>query len=89
MINKITNKKVINLKRNKKDDEDFNVTFNNLKRAKLSSIHCFPYSRRENTLAYSMPQIQDSIKTERARKIALLSKELHQEFLKENQNTKQ
>lgn len=70
------------------NDDDFNITYNNLKFAKLSSIHCFPYSRREGTPAYSMPQVQDSIKTQRAKKIAILSKELHQEFLKENKNTK-
>ncbi len=69
-------------------DEDFNLTFENLKRAKLTSIHCFPYSKRENTPAYFMAQVQDSIKTRRAKKIAKLNRELHKEFLEKNKNTK-
>lgn len=69
------------------NDEDFNTTYQNLKELKLSSIHCFPYSRRENTPAYSMEQIQDSIKTKRCEKILNLSKQLHKDFLEKNQNT--
>jgi len=68
------------------EDEDFLITYNNLKLSGLSAIHCFPYSKRENTPAYNMPQIQDSIKTKRAEKIAELSKELHRKFLEENKN---
>lgn len=68
--------------------EDFEETYNNLKLAKLSSIHCFPYSKREKTPAYYMEnQIQNSIKTQRVEKIIELSNELHQEFLNKNQNT--
>ncbi len=70
-------------------DEDFNITYNNLKRAKLSSIHCFPCSKRENTPAYSMPQVQDKIKTKRCKEIMELSKILHKEFLDKNKNTLQ
>lgn len=66
------------------DENDFLITYNNLKKAHLSEIHCFPYSMRENTPAYNMPQIQNSIKTNRAKKVALLSKELHKEFLEKN-----
>ncbi len=69
------------------DDDDFNITFNNLKKAKLSSIHCFPYSKREGTKAYSMPQVKDSVKTSRAKKIMELSGELKKEFLERNKNT--
>lgn len=68
------------------DDEDFNTTYSNLELAKLSSIHCFPYSRRENTPAYNMPQIKDSIKTARSKKIMCLSEKLHKEFLEKNKN---
>ncbi len=69
-------------------DDDFIKTYNNLKELKLSSIHCFPYSKREKTPAYYMKnQIQNSIKTKRVEKIMELSKELHNEFLKQNQNT--
>lgn len=69
-------------------EEDFLKTYNNLKLARVSSIHCFPYSKREGTPAYNMPQVQDSIKTKRAQKLAQLSKELHREFLEKNKNTK-
>lgn len=71
------------------DDEDFNQTYTNLEKLKMSQIHCFPYSKRENTPAYSMPQIQEKIKTQRAKKVMDLSKKLHQEFLNQNKNTTQ
>jgi len=70
------------------NDEDFNITYENLKKAKMSSIHCFPYSKRENTKAYNMPQIQDNIKTQRVQKIINLSKILHKNFLEQNKNQK-
>ena len=72
------------------NEEDFIETYNNLKKAKLSSIHCFPYSKREKTPAYYMDnQVQNSIKTQRDEKIMELSKELHKEFLEKNKNTTQ
>lgn len=68
--------------------EDFEETFKNLKEAKLSSIHCFPYSKREKTPAYYMEnQIQNSIKSERVDKVLELSKQLHKEFLNKNKNS--
>lgn len=71
-------------------DEDFCETYNNLKASKLSKIHCFPYSRRENTPAYFMKnQIQDKIKTERVQKILELSDKLHFEFLEKNKSRKE
>ena len=70
------------------NEVDFNITYENLKKAKLSKIHCFPYSRRENTPAYFMEnQIQNNIKTKRVEKLMELSDKLHDEFLKENKNT--
>lgn len=69
------------------NEEDFNLTFENLKKAKMSAIHCFPYSKREKTPAYYMEnQVQDSIKTKRCHIIMELSKKLHQEFLEKNKN---
>ena len=56
-------------------DDDFLETYENLKLSKLSKIHCFPYSRRENTPAYNMKnQIQDKIKTYRVEKILIQKK---------------
>ena len=70
------------------DDKDFIETYENLKKAKMSQIHCFPYSKREKTPAYYMEnQIQDSIKTKRCHLIMDLSNKLHQEFLEKNKNT--
>ena len=69
-------------------EDDFIETYENLKNAKLSSIHCFPYSKREKTPAYFMEnQIQDSIKKERAERVMELSEQLHNEFLEKNKNT--
>lgn len=68
------------------DDIDFETTYKNLELAKLSSIHCFPYSIRENTSASKMPQIQDNIKTKRCQKIMKLSEKLHKNFLEKNKN---
>ncbi|MBQ4646002.1 MAG: tRNA (N(6)-L-threonylcarbamoyladenosine(37)-C(2))-methylthiotransferase MtaB [Candidatus Gastranaerophilales bacterium] len=71
-------------------EEDFKETLENLKIAKLSSIHCFPYSKREKTPAYFMEnQIQDSIKTKRVELVMDLSKKLHEDFLNQNKNTTQ
>lgn len=70
-------------------EEEFEETFKNLKKAKMSAIHCFPYSKRENTPAFYMEnQVQDSIKTERAKKVQDLSEKLHKEFLEKNKNRK-
>lgn len=68
-------------------ENDFITTYENLKKAKLSSIHCFPYSKRKNTPAcYMKNQVQDKIKTERVQKIMELSDELHSAFLEKNRN---
>ncbi len=69
--------------------DDFKTTYNNLAKLELSKIHCFPFSKRENTPAYFMDgQIQDSIKTQRVKKIMELSEILHKKFLDKNKNEK-
>jgi len=69
-------------------DEEFKITYDNLNKAKMSAIHCFPYSRRENTPAFYMEnQVQDCIKSKRAKEISALSEKLHLEFLAANKNT--
>ena len=68
------------------DNNDFMETYKNLELAKMSSIHCFPYSKRENTPAFTMPQVQDSVKSERVQKIMKLSEKLHKDFLENNKN---
>lgn len=72
------------------EQDDFLETYENLKRAKLSSIHCFPYSKREKTPAYFMEnQIKESIKKTRVEEILKLSEQLHKDFLEKNKNTTQ
>lgn len=66
-------------------DEDFETTYKNLKQAKLSKIHVFPYSRRKGTLADKMQgQIQNSVKSARAKKLMALSEELYKKFIEAN-----
>ncbi len=70
-------------------DEEFEITYKNLKEAKLSSIHCFPYSKRENTPAFYMKnQIQNNVKTRRAEMVFQLSNELNKNFLMQNKGKK-
>lgn len=68
-------------------DEDFETTYLNLKNSGLSQIHVFPYSKRENTPAFSMQnQIKQTIKTQRSKKLRTLSSELFNLFLEKNIN---
>ncbi len=60
-------------------DEDFNITLENAKKSKLSNIHVFPYSIRNNTEAAVMShQIPELIKHQRA---DILHKTAAQKFI--------
>ena len=65
-------------------EEDFQQTYNFLKdRIKPAFIHIFPYSKRPGTRAALMPnQVQDSIKTERVKRLEELCDSLHAAFEK-------
>lgn len=66
-------------------EEYFNETIETLEKIKFMHIHTFPYSKRENTLAATMPnQINGLIKKERVRKILELSNKHEEEFYKNN-----
>lgn len=55
-------------------DEEFNETFEYLKRLKLTKTHVFKYSPREGTKAAAMPnQIDSKVKDERSKKLLELS----------------
>ena len=55
-------------------EEEFNKTYDYLKRINLSKMHIFPYSRRTGTPAAKMPdQVDKSVKKERADKLIKLS----------------
>lgn len=72
------------------NEEDFEITYNELKNSGLSFIHSFPYSKRKGTPAYNMPnQVYEHVKKERTKKLIKLSESLHNEFLKKNTNTVQ
>lgn len=70
-------------------DEDFQETLDTLDKIKFTKIHVFPYSRRDNTKASTMPnQINGNIKKMRVNKILELSKkdehEYYQKFLNQH-----
>lgn len=62
-------------------DEDFNETVNLIKKVNFSELHVFPFSARENTKAYSMPnQVDAQTKAARVSTLIKLSDELHQKY---------
>lgn len=71
-------------------EEEFQTTIENLKKAKLSQIHTFPYSIRKGTIAEKMEgHLPDKIKEERAEIIKKISAEKFQAFLVSNLGTEQ
>ena len=62
-------------------EEEFNTTYNSLKRIGFSRLHVFPFSSREGTVACNMKgQIHGSVKKERVNRLILLSKELEKDY---------
>ena len=62
-------------------DEEFEQTYNFIKKVNYSELHVFPYSPRKNTPAAKMKdQVKDQIKHERTNRLLDLSKELNQNF---------
>lgn len=62
-------------------DEEFEETYNFIKKVNYSELHVFPYSPRRNTPAAKMKdQVDDKIKHERVNRLLELSKELNQNF---------
>jgi threonylcarbamoyladenosine tRNA methylthiotransferase MtaB len=56
-------------------EEDFNHTMQFIESMPFSYLHVFPYSRRPDTLAFSMDgQVKDTIKKERVKKLIELGK---------------
>jgi len=67
-------------------DELFMESYNFLKdRIYPAFIHIFPYSKRPGTRAFNMKgHVQESIKTERVKKLEALCESLHSEFVASN-----
>ena len=64
--------------------EEFNATYEFLKRIKFYKMHVFKYSQRKGTRAAVMPnQIDGNIKEERSRKLIELSDKNEMEYNKE------
>jgi threonylcarbamoyladenosine tRNA methylthiotransferase MtaB len=68
-------------------DEEYDFLKNRIRPA---FIHIFPYSRRPGTRAFSMPgQVDESVKTERVKKLESLCSDLHSEFIASNKGIKE
>lgn len=69
-------------------DENFKETYDFIKEAGFAQLHVFPFSKRENTLAYHLKnQVDEQIKKSRAKLLRDLSSELYEAF-KNTQNNK-
>jgi threonylcarbamoyladenosine tRNA methylthiotransferase MtaB len=57
-------------------DEEYQASFEMCREMGFTRIHVFPYSRRPETAAATMPaQVMDSVKTQRNRNLGILSRE--------------
>ena len=71
-------------------EEDFEITYNTLKRIGFSRLHVFPFSSRKGTVASRMKeQVHGDIKKERVNRLILLSKELEKEYYSKHHNETQ
>lgn len=61
-------------------EEDHEQTIEFIKKVNFSQLHVFPYSKRNNTKAASMPQVNGLIKKMRAKDLINLSNELEREY---------
>ena len=68
-------------------DKNFNDGMDIIKEIGFSKLHVFPYSRRKNTKADLMPQVDETIKKERTKKLLNLSRELEIKYMKSFLNT--
>jgi len=68
-------------------EEDFEKSYNFVKNMNFSQAHIFPYSKREGTIAYKMEnQVDETIKNERAKKMAAVTGKSHIEFMESHIN---
>ena len=63
-------------------EEEFLETVEFAKRVKFEKAHIFPYSLREGTKAAALPQLQKSVKEERARLLTEVTNKTRKEYLK-------
>jgi len=67
-------------------DEMFENTLNIIEECDLTFLHIFPYSEREGTPAARMPQVQHSIRTERAAQLRKAGDKQMEKFLTRHLN---
>ena len=66
-------------------EDDFNQTYSLLKELKVSYLHAFPYSERENTLGTMLnPKVSQETKIKRSKILRELSDILKSSFILEN-----
>ncbi len=71
-------------------DEDFETTYENIRRSGLTMAHVFPYSVRKDTVAANMQnQVDKKIKDERAARLRALVSDKYEQFINKNINTTQ
>ncbi len=61
-------------------DADFATYLKYCEDLNFSKIHVFPYSKRDGTLASTMPQVPEDIKKERTQKLLELSDKLEEQY---------
>ncbi|MBR4377492.1 MAG: tRNA (N(6)-L-threonylcarbamoyladenosine(37)-C(2))-methylthiotransferase MtaB [Bacilli bacterium] len=63
-------------------EEEFQETYDFIKKVNFAELHVFPFSAREGTKAYSMPdQVKPEVKAARVDKLIKLSEELHKNYV--------
>ena len=66
-------------------DQEFNETYEFIKKCNFSFLHVFPYSIREGTLAAKMKnQVDSNVKKERVKKLIDLGNELSEKYKQKN-----
>ena len=67
-------------------NEDHLESIDTINKCKFETIHTFPYSLRQNTVAAKLPQVEKEIKKERVRDILSISKENYKNYVLKNIN---
>ncbi len=65
-------------------EQDFLDSVNLATSVKFADIHCFPFSARQGTVAYKMPDLSPEIKKQRLDKLLEIKKQLKQDFINQN-----
>ena len=69
-------------------DDDFRTTYGFLKQQAPAFLHIFPFSERPGTPAVALPgKVQDSVVTDRVKRLEALCKELHGSFCRQAEGT--